>query len=184
MRHHLGPPPPQADWQFSSSFDGHVPLSPDVVSPPTLTGPKPVGCPREPHGALRQPHKSISTGTLRERAPGVQMLYQQKEGKGGERKRRRKGRPQNSCLPTSTHHTDSRPARSHLECLLLGYHGLLNQRVSLVDGVLSQWSSGVQQQSTWLLGTVLASSPASPFLVVPAWLLLEHDLSFCFLAGT
>lgn len=116
LRHTIWDPPPQADWQFSSSFDGHVPLSPDVVSPPTLMGPKPVGCPGEPHGALRQPHKSISTGTLHERAPGIQMLYQRKEGKGGERKRRRKGKPQNSCLPASTHHTDSKPARSHKVC--------------------------------------------------------------------
>lgn len=33
-------PPSQADWQFSSSFDGHVPRSADVVSPPTLMDPK------------------------------------------------------------------------------------------------------------------------------------------------
>jgi len=69
LHHTIWDPPRQVDcpdWQFTAFFDGHVPLSPNVVSPPSVMGPKPVECAGEPRGALRQPGKSISTGTLHE----------------------------------------------------------------------------------------------------------------------
>lgn len=50
--------------------------------------------------------------------------------------------------------------------------------MSLVDGALSQWSSGVQHP-TWHPGVppFQALFPASLFIIILPWLLLEPDLS-------
>lgn len=169
-------PPSQADWQFSSSFDGHVPLSADVVSPPTLMGPK--------LESLVEPLGSHINPSAQAACMSELLAYKcfTNKGKGEEGRGRGEGKkkPQTVASPAApTIQTANQPDLTYSVCFCCGLT-LLNRRVSHVDGVLSQWSSGVQQQSTWLLGTVLASSPASPSLVVPAWLLLEHDLSFWF----
>lgn len=149
-------------------------LSPTMVSPSTLTGPKSVGWPWEPPGALGQPHQSISTGTLREWAPACNQCFTTKrrgEEEEGERETPKELAPhQHPAIP-------SKPSSSCLQCLLWGYHGWTGVSLFMEPFLRCKQKAAVAASLGLLCLYLLPLLPLSS-------LLLDHDLSFCFLAGT
>lgn len=180
MSHHLGPPRPK---QTGGSFDGRVPLSPSVVSPPTLTGLKPAGCPGEPQGTLGQPQKSISAGPCVSELPAYKCVTSKRQGEEGRGGGEGKGNPQTVASPPApTIQTAEQPD-------LAAVFAAPWVTASEPEGVScrrSPFSAEVRCPTAKFLAPWGRSAFGSCLscLVVPAWLLLECDLSFCFLAGT